>query len=92
MTTSPTLPAEYRLLLEQAIARPNRNQLHYFTEYREFQTTTEPMQGVTQEGNAEFLKLASGEQVRLDRIISLDGKYFPGYEDYDEAIGARCSV
>lgn len=92
MTTFHTLPAEYRILLEQAIARPNRNQLHYFTEFREFQTTTAPMSGFVVEADHEFVELANGERIRLDRIISLDGNYFPGYEDYDEAIGARCSI
>ena len=92
MKPSPTLPAEYRILLEQAIARPNRNQLHYFTEFREFQTTTAPMSGIVKADENEFVELTSGDRIRLDRIISLDGKYFPGYEDYDEAIGARCSI
>jgi Rho-binding antiterminator len=39
---------------------------------------------------AEFIKLGSGEEIRLDKLVRINGKVSPGYSDYD--FGNSCAL
>ncbi|PTX21530.1 Rho-binding antiterminator [Pontibacter mucosus] len=65
--------------------------LQYYTDIREFITQFVTLKGLATKGEEEYLLLASGEEVRLDRIVRVDDKPAPGYdEDYFQCdIGPR---
>lgn len=39
---------------------------------------------------AEFIRLGSGEEIRLDKLVRINGKLSPGYGDYD--FGNSCAT
>jgi Rho-binding antiterminator len=39
---------------------------------------------------AEFIKLGSGEEIRLDKLVRINGKVSPGYPEYD--FGNSCAL
>jgi hypothetical protein len=58
--------------------------IHYFGPAKELNDARGTIQGVT--GNSdheEFLALDSGSKVRLDRIITLNGRPGPAFDEYD---------
>ena len=65
--------------LEIAIMRRSTVELVYFAgEDREPTTVSTPLTDTRTENKEEFVRLANGEWVRLDRIVSLDGRAFHG--------------
>lgn len=70
--------------LEAAATRHQQVYLQYFSDLRELrQGSTTLKTFVTREG-AEYAVLASGEEVRLDRIIRLDDTPAPAFADYPD--------
>ena len=74
---------------QQAAGR--RIRLSYFDEYRALHETTSPVKAVTRQQETEVAVLATGEVVPLARVIEYDGHFFPGYEEYYQALAARCN-
>ncbi|WP_420154079.1 hypothetical protein [Siphonobacter sp.] len=89
METYQTLAPAYVELLTKAVG--HKNKLEYFNEYREYKATASPFKNVVKNETGEFLELATGVQIPLSQIISLNNVFFPGYEDYEEVLGMRCS-
>jgi len=79
-------------LLETAVAARKKVNVEYFNEYRQHHALGGLPKALTWEGDEEFLEMATGERIRLDRIIVLDGRFFPGYEDFSDLFAARCSI
>lgn len=64
--------------------------LQYYTDIREFITQFATLKELATRGEEEYLVLANGEEVRLDRIVRIDDKPAPGYdEDYFQCDIAR---
>lgn len=79
-------------LLETAVATRKKALVEYFDEYRRLHTLGGLPKALGHEGDEEFLEMATGERIRLDRIVVLNGQFFPGYEDFSDLFAARCSV
>lgn len=86
------LDPAFHELLEGAVAARKKVVIEYFNEYRQLHTLGGLPKVLAHEGGEEFLEMATGERIRLDRIIVLDGRFFPGYEDFSDLFAARCSV
>lgn len=86
------LDTEHTSKLRTGAATRQKAIIQYFNEYRELHTASGLIRAVLTENEMGFVEMANGDRIRLDRIISLNGEFFPGYEDYDEALGARCSL
>ena len=59
--------------------------LHYFTDLREFIKTDALTKAISMVDDIDYLELATGEQIPLDRIIRINGHLsprYPGYDDY----------
>lgn len=59
--------------------------LHYFTDLREFIKTDALTKAIVTIDGVDYLALATGEQIPLDRVIRIDGHLspkYPGYDDY----------
>ena len=71
-------------VLEAAATRRQQVYLQYFSDLRELrQGSTSLRTFVTRDG-AEYAVLASGEEVRLDRIIRLDDTPAPAFAEYPD--------
>jgi Rho-binding antiterminator len=57
--------------------------IHYFTELHEYISTTAIIKEIVSHDEAEYILLTTGEKVRLDWIVRLDGKPAPGYNISD---------
>ncbi|QJW91974.1 hypothetical protein HNV11_22625 [Spirosoma taeanense] len=79
--SAPSTDAEFRAL----IPLNKYVRLDYFTELREFIRTNAMTKAIHETDGIEYLELATGEQIPLDRVIRIDGHLsprYPGYDDY----------
>lgn len=73
----------FRELLLELVARKPFTRIQYFSDIREFITTTAIPKALLEQDGAEYLSLATGEVIRLDRLVRVGDKAAPGYsEDY----------
>lgn len=58
--------------------------VHYFREGNDVEDARGRISGiVTREKREEFLLLDQGKEIRLDRIITINGTPGPAYDEYD---------
>ncbi len=79
--TAPLTDAEFQSL----IPLNKYVRLDYFTDLREFIRTDALAKAIIEKDGTEYLELAAGEQIPLERIIRIDGHLspkYPGYDDY----------
>ncbi|WP_026464697.1 hypothetical protein [Adhaeribacter aquaticus] len=57
--------------------------LHYFNDFHEYISTAALIKEFISKPSGEFLELNTGEEVRLDKIVRLEGKPAPGYDIQD---------
>lgn len=85
--TKPYQPIDrvfYNVLATAAEAR-RFVRLEYLTDLREFIKADVSLTRLFTNNDIEFLELATGDTIRLDRIVSLSGQlspHFPGYANY----------
>jgi Rho-binding antiterminator len=58
--------------------------IQYFTDIHEFTTVNNMIKDVFTKEKAEFMVLTTGEQIRLDRIVSIDGVFAPQFAHYQD--------
>ncbi|PSR55700.1 hypothetical protein AHMF7605_20415 [Adhaeribacter arboris] len=56
--------------------------IQYLTDIREYMSARAIIKEIRADEGAELLLLNTGEEIRLDRIIRVEGKPAPGFEDY----------
>ena len=62
----------------------------YFEEGTNLEEVNDKLESVIKHvGNGYFMRFAAGEEVRVDRIITYDGKPGPAYDEYD-AFALEC--
>ncbi|GEO06740.1 hypothetical protein AAE02nite_44040 [Adhaeribacter aerolatus] len=71
-------------VLEDLAARRKYCRVQYFTDIHEFITARAVVNGIVAEAGEEYLTLATGEKIRLDRLYSVDENFAPGFENYHE--------
>jgi Rho-binding antiterminator len=65
-------------ILESLATRQRYARIQYFTELHEFQTKDAVIKDFFIKEEFEFMSLADGSEIRLDRLVSVDGKFVPG--------------
>ncbi|MGI4874048.1 MAG: hypothetical protein ACRYFX_23055 [Janthinobacterium lividum] len=70
--------------LEAAATLRRQVYLQYFNELRELCQGPAVFRTFVTRDHAEFAVLASGEEVRLDRIIRVDERAAPGFAEYPD--------
>jgi Rho-binding antiterminator len=71
------------LLLEKATFKAYCK-IQYFSEIQEFQTVNAVIKDVFTRHKAEWMELADGTTVRLDKIVAVDGLLAPNYGHYQD--------
>jgi Rho-binding antiterminator len=64
--------------------------IEFLTDLHEYYKKDAVIREVTNEGGEEYLVLASGEKLRLDRVISVGGTTSPGFPGYESTYA--CSL
>ncbi len=62
--------------------------VHYFDSADQIMDSAGPIVEITSIGDGEFINLANGQLIRLDRIITLYGRPGPAYDRYDSFANA----
>jgi Rho-binding antiterminator len=68
----------------EAATRKQQVYLQYFNDLRQLCQGTNTIRTFITRDHAEYARLASGEEVRLDNIIRLDDTPAPAYSDYPD--------
>ena len=71
-------------VLEAAATRHQQVYLQYFSDLRELRQEPATLKTFVTRAGAEYAILASGEQIRLDRISRLDDTPAPAFADYPD--------
>ncbi|GAB4480601.1 MAG: hypothetical protein OHK0057_34260 [Thermoflexibacter sp.] len=71
-------------ILEATATLKKYVKVQYYTDIHEFITTNAVIKSLTTERGEEFMVLATGEKIRLDRVVKIDAKYNPKYDGYQD--------
>ena len=75
---------DYLERIEQVISEKNEVTIHFFEKENTLKKVTGKIKELyTSQSHEEFLVLEDGVKIRVDRIIVLNGKPGPAYDEYD---------
>ena len=77
------IDCNYYDVLEALATRKRYVRIQFKTELQEFISVDSIITDLYTKQGYEYMLLANGTEVRLDRLISVDGRYVPG-SGYDE--------
>ena len=78
MTDYQPIDCNFYDILEALATRKRYVRIQYKSEIHEFQTVDSIIKDLFIKQGYEYMLLANGQEVRLDRLISVDGQYLPG--------------
>lgn len=84
-----TLTEPYRDMLRSLIALRKYVKIFYTTDLNEMLSVTSIMTDLKTGPDGDYVELASGERLRLDRLVNVAGVYAPGHEDYESCLDCR---
>ncbi len=64
--------------------------IDYISDIRELLPKRAMIYEMFSRNEAEFIRLGSGEEIRLDKLVRINGMISPGYSDYD--FGNSCAL
>ena len=70
--------------LEAAATQRRRVDLQYFNDLRQLCLGAGVIETLFIRDKVEYMRLKSGEEIRLDHLIRIDDKQAPGYSDYPD--------
>ena len=65
-------------ILEALATQKRYVRIQYFTDLHEFQTVDALIKDLYIKDKFEYMLLSNGSEIRLDRLVSADGKFVPG--------------
>jgi hypothetical protein len=75
---------DYHDMILKEMSEKETAVVHFFNEDNTLGNFSGKIKGiVVGENHEEFVELHSGEKVRIDRVIVLNGKPGPAYDEYD---------
>lgn len=82
METNQSEPNTQATAFREAIVPGKFVRIEYLTDLSEFIKTDALLKRHVEQGGVEYLELGNGEQIPLDRVVSLSGKLSPNYPGY----------
>lgn len=75
---------EYFDFIEQSASKKEVVSVHYFAAANTVKNAKGKLhQILSTDGSEEYIQFKDGQKIRLDRIIALNGKPGPAYDEYD---------
>jgi Rho-binding antiterminator len=84
-----TLNEPYIDMLRSLIALRRYVKIFYSTDLNELLSVTSIMTNLQTGSDGGYVVLASGESIRVDRLVNVNGVYAPGHEDYESCLNCR---
>ncbi|RAJ99882.1 Rho-binding antiterminator [Larkinella arboricola] len=84
-----TLTETYTDMLRSLIALRKYVKIFYTTDLNELLSVTAIMTDFKPGPDGDYVQLASGELIRTDRLVNVNGVYAPGHEDYESCLDCR---
>jgi len=84
-----TLTETYSDMLRSLIALRKYVKIFYTTDLNELLSVTSIMTDFKSGPDGDYVQLASGELIRADRLVNVNGVYAPGHEDYESCLDCR---
>ena len=85
MVTKKTQMTDYKPIncgfydyLEAAAIKKEYSRIHYFSEIHELLKVDAIIRGFFIREGAEYMQLNTGQEIRLDKIVGINGVYAPG--------------
>ena len=78
MRTYQPIDCNFYDILEATAVKKRFVRIQFFTEFHEFQTVDALIKDLYINSGYEYMLLSNGIEIRLDRLISVDGKFVPG--------------
>ena len=72
---------DFVALLADLVAKQPFIRIQYYSEIREFINVTAVPKELFEKNGEEYLRLATGEEIRLDRLVRIGDKPAPGYSE-----------
>ncbi|MFC5407770.1 hypothetical protein ACFPMF_00510 [Larkinella bovis] len=76
-------------MLRSLIALRKYVKVFYSTDLNELLSVTSIISDWQTGPDGEAIVLASGESIRLDQLVNVNGVYAPGHEDYESCLDCR---
>lgn len=73
------IDTDFCKIIEAAVAAKRYIKIHYYTDIREYISKMAVASEVFSKDGEEYLRLASGEEIRLDHIARIDDDIAPPY-------------
>ncbi len=83
-TTYRPVDCRFYDVLEASATQKKYTKIQYFTDLHEFYTVNSVVKDLQTEHHEEFMHLATGEKIRLDRLMSIDGVMNPAHAHLHE--------
>ena len=77
------IASDFQEQIQGFLNRRKYLRIHYFNAYHEYISTAAIIKEFFDQQDGSYIRLSSGEEVRLDRIVRLDGQPAPGYDIED---------
>ncbi|PKV76010.1 hypothetical protein [Pontibacter ramchanderi] len=71
----------YHALLTSLVSKRAAVRLQFYSDIGEFLTLHATLKELMHRDGAEYLVLTTGEEIRLDRLVRIDDKPAPGYDE-----------
>lgn len=71
-------------LIRNLIEEKVYSQIQFFNSYHEFHTVQGLIKAMDTCEKGDFMELASGERIFISGIVSLNGRFMPGYEHFED--------
>ncbi|WP_016776574.1 hypothetical protein [Anaerophaga thermohalophila] len=93
MNYSKYLPVDpdFNDIIEELAKNKGELNVFFFLPENTLEQAKGEYKGIYKSEEGEFLTLKNGEQVRLDRIITINGKPGPAFDEYDNYANACLS-
>lgn len=80
---------DYYEMFDAEIKKNKHSRIQYFIAEKELNESKGALEGISKNSeNEEFLKVKGAKQIRLDKIIAVNGKPGPAYDEYDSYANA----
>lgn len=89
-TDNTPIDTGFRQVIESLTAQRKYVGIHYISDIQELLNVTAIIKEIYSKEGIEYVKLSTGEEIRLDKIVRADGHGSPDYPGYD--FSYNCSI
>jgi Rho-binding antiterminator len=75
--------------LEETAANRQYVRVHYYSDLQELLRTTQVVKNIAERNGEEYLMLANGEEIPLNKLVRVGNRLAPGH-DTDDAYSCDC--